>query len=64
MAKIHKQIIKLLQTSEKPLTLIEIAEQLEVTEKKTFNALKKLFSNEEITCNAKTRQYSLVEKQS
>ena len=64
MAKIHKQIIKLLQTSEKPLTLVEIAEQLETTEKKVFNALKKLFSDEEIRCDAKTRQYSLVHKQS
>ena len=62
MAKIHKQIIKLLQTSEKPLTLVELAEQLETTEKKVFNALKKLFSDGEITSDAKTRQYSISMK--
>lgn len=60
MAKIHNQILKLL--SEKPMTLIEIAEELEYKEKKVFNALKKLFSDNKIECNAKTRQYSLVEE--
>ena len=43
MAKIHKDILKLV--SEKPMTLVEIAETLEVKEKKTYNALKKLFSD-------------------
>ena len=61
MAKIHKDIIKLL--SEKPLTLAELAESLETKEKKVFNALKKLFSDGEIESNAKTRKYSLVKKQ-
>ena len=60
MAKIHKDILKLL--SEKPSTLNEIAEQLEKTEKKVFNALKKLFSDEEINFDGKTRQYSLAKK--
>ena len=54
MAKIHKDIIKLL--SEKPMSLAEIAENLEKPEKKVFNALKKLFSNEEIESDAKTRK--------
>jgi len=62
MAKIHKQIIKLL--SEKPMTLVEITEKLEYTEKKVFNALKKLFSDDKINSNAKTRQYYLVKEQS
>ncbi len=53
MAKIHKQIIKLLQTSEKPLTLVELAEQLETTEKKVFNALKKLFSTKKSVATPK-----------
>ena len=61
MAKIHKDIIKLL--SEKPLTLVEIAEKLEKSEKKVYNALKKLFSDGEIESDAKTRKYSLVKKQ-
>ena len=62
MAKIHKDIVKLL--SEKPLTLNELAEQLEKTEKKVFNALKKLFSDNKIKSDPKTRQYSLVKEQS
>jgi predicted transcriptional regulator len=58
MAKIHKDIIKLL--SEKPLTLAEIAEKLEKSEKKVYNALKKLFSDNKIDSDAKTRKYSLA----
>jgi predicted transcriptional regulator len=60
MAKIHKDIIKLL--SEKPLTLVEIAEKLEKSEKKVYNALKKLFSDGEIDSDTKTRKYSLAKK--
>jgi len=60
MAKIHKDIIKLL--SEKPLSLVEIAEKLEKSEKKVYNALKKLFSDGEINCDSKNRQYTLVKK--
>jgi predicted transcriptional regulator len=62
MAKIHKDIIKLL--SEKPLSLAEIAEKLEKSEKKVFNALKKLFSDGKINSDGKTRQYSLTKEQS
>jgi len=62
MAKIHKQIISVLETSGKPLTLVEIAEKLEKSEKKVFNALKKLFSDGEINCDSKNRQYTLVKK--
>ena len=60
MAKIHKDIIKLL--SEKPLTLTEISEQLGKKEKSVFTALKKLFSQGEIDSDAKTRKYSLAKK--
>lgn len=62
MAKIHKDIIKLL--SEKPMTLAEITEKLEKSEKKVYNALKKLFSDGEIESDAKTRQYFLTKEQS
>jgi predicted transcriptional regulator len=58
MAKIHNDIIKLL--SEKPLTLAEIAEKLEKSEKKVYNALKKLFSDGKVDGDAKTRKYSLA----
>ena len=60
MAKIHKDILKLL--AEKPLTLVEIAETLEKSEKKTYNALKKLFGNGDIESNPKTRTYSIAKK--
>ena len=60
MAKIHKDIIKLL--TEKPMTLAELAETLEKKEKQVFNALKKLFSDGEIDCDAKTRSYSLAKQ--
>ena len=60
MAKIHNDIKKLL--AEKPLTLVEIAEALEKSEKKTYNALKKLFSHGDIDSNPKTRTYSLTKK--
>lgn len=60
MAKIHKDIIKLL--SEKPMSLPEIAEALEKKEKSVFNALKKLFSDGEIDSDAKTRKYSIANK--
>ena len=60
MAKIHKDILKLL--SEKPMTLVEIAETLEVTEKKTYNALKKLFSDAKVESDPKTRTYSITKE--
>lgn len=60
MAKIHKDIMKLL--AEKPMSLIEIAEALEKSEKKVYNALKKLFSDGDIESDPKTRTYSLVNK--
>lgn len=62
MAKIHKDILKLL--AEKPMTLVELAEQLEVKEKKTYNALKKLFSGDKIECDNKTRTYSIPKESS
>ncbi|PVX27230.1 MAG: hypothetical protein CW716_03395 [Candidatus Bathyarchaeum sp.] len=60
MAKIHKDIMKLL--AEKPMSLVEIAEALEKSEKKVYNALKKLFSDGDIESDPKTRTYSLVNK--
>lgn len=62
MAKIHNDIVKLLKSSGKPMSLAEIAEQLEKTEKKTYNALKKLFSDGKINSDGKTRTYSLAKK--
>lgn len=62
MAKIHKQIISLLENSEKRLSLVEIAEQIEKPEKTVFKALRKLFSDGKIDCDAKSRLYSLAKE--
>jgi predicted transcriptional regulator len=60
MAKIHKDIIKLL--SERPMSLVEIAETLGKKEKSVYTALKKLFSNGDIDSDPKTRKYSIAKK--
>ena len=60
MAKIHKDILKLL--AEKPMSLPEIAETLEKSEKKVYNALKKLFGDDKIESDPKTRTYALAKK--
>ena len=62
MGKIHKQIISLLETSGKQLSLAEIAEQIGKPEKTVFKALRKLFSDGEINCDGKNRQYSIAKK--
>ena len=64
MGKIHKQIIALFETAEKPLSLVEIAEQIEKPEKTVFKALRKLFSEGTIDCDNKNRLYFLVKEES
>jgi DNA-binding IclR family transcriptional regulator len=63
MGKIHKQIVKLLETSGKPLSITEIAGQMGKPEKSVFKALRKLFSEGTINCDNKTHQYSLAQEQ-
>ena len=46
------------------MSLVEIAEELEKTEKKVFNALKKLFSDDKIKSDAKTRKYYVETEES
>jgi len=58
MGKTEDEILQLLSNSE-PLTLIEIAEQLGKKPKAIFRSLRKLFEEEKITCDMKTRRYSL-----
>ena len=64
MGKIHKQIISLLEASQKPLSLVEIAEQIGKPEKTVFKALRKLFSEGTIDCDNKNRLYFLVKEES
>lgn len=60
MGKLESQIISVLQNSEKPLTLSEIALKLGVSEKKVFKSLRKLFEKGEIDCN--NRRYTLAKE--
>jgi predicted transcriptional regulator len=46
-AKLKKQILKYLE--ERPLTLKEISDKMELKEKRTFKLLRSLFQNGEIT---------------
>lgn len=64
MGKIDKLIISLLETSGKPLSLVEIAEQIGKSEKTVFKALRKLFSEGTIDCDNKNHLYSLAKGQS
>ena len=64
MGKLHKQIVSLLETLEKPLSLVEVAEQVGKPEKTVFKALRKLFSDGTIECDNKNRTYYLAKKES
>ena len=63
MGKIDKLVISLLETSGKPLSLAEIAEQIGKPEKTVFKALRKLFSEGTIDCDNKNRLYFLTKEQ-
>lgn len=58
MGKIEEEILNLLGKSE-PLTLTEISEKLNRTPKVVFKALRKLFEEGKISCDARTRRYTL-----
>lgn len=58
MGKLEDEILNLLSKSE-PLTLAEISERLNKTPKVVFKALRKLFEEGKISCDAKTRRYTL-----
>jgi transcription initiation factor IIE alpha subunit len=56
--KVDELVVSTLKTSEKGLTLKEIAERTGQTEKKIFKILRKLFENELIECE--NHQYRIV----
>ncbi len=62
MGKVEKQIISVLENSRKPLTLVEIADQIRKPPKTVFKSLRKLFEKEKIICDHKTRRYMLAEE--
>jgi len=58
MGKLEDEILNLLSESE-PLTLMEISERLNKKPKVVFKALRKLFEEGKISCDARTRRYTL-----
>ena len=62
MGKIEKQIVSVLEDSKKPLSLVDIANQLGKSPKTVFKSLRKLFETGKIECDHKTRQYTLAKE--
>jgi len=62
MGKVEKQIISVLENSRKPLSLVEIADQIGKPPKTVFKSLRKLFDEGKIDCDVKNRQYMLAKE--
>jgi len=62
LGKVEEQIIEVLQKSVKPLTLVEIAEQIGKPPKKVFNPLRKLFEEGRVDCDNQSRTYRLAKE--
>lgn len=60
MGKLDKPVLELLQNSSKPLTLTEIAQKLDKSEKVVFKVLKRLFEKDQI--ETKGRQYAIAKE--
>jgi len=60
VGKVEDQIVELLKKSDKPLTLVQIAEQLGTPPKKIFSPLRKLFEAGKVDCDQQSRTYKLV----
>lgn len=62
MGKLEKQIISVLESSKKPLSLVEIADQIGKPPKTVFKSLRKLFDEGKIDCDVKNRVYTLAKE--
>jgi predicted transcriptional regulator len=62
MGKLDEQVFSILKNSSKPMTLQEIADQMEKPPKKIFKALQKLFTEGKINCDVKNRQYMAIKE--
>jgi len=60
LGKLDKPVLELLQNSSKPLTLTEIAQKLDKSEKVVFKVLKRLFEKDQI--ETKGRQYAIAKE--
>ena len=59
MGKTEDQIVEVLQKSGKPMTLVEIAEQVGKPPKKVFSPIRKLFEKGRIDCDTQSHTYRL-----
>jgi len=62
MGKVDDQIISVLENSRKPLSLVEIADQIGKPPKTVFKSLRKLFEEGKINCDIKNHQYTLAKE--
>ena len=58
MGKLDKPVLELLRNSPEPLTLAEIAQKLDKTEKTIYRTLKRLFEKGQI--DSRGRRYSVT----
>jgi DNA-binding Lrp family transcriptional regulator len=59
MGKTEDQIVEVLQKSGKPMTLVEIAEQVGKPPKKVFSPIRKLFEQGRIDNDVQSHTYRL-----
>jgi len=62
MGKVEDQIISVLGNSRKPLSLVEIVDQIGKPPKTVFKSLRKLFEEGKINCDIKSRHYTLAKE--
>lgn len=62
MGKVEDQILEVLQKTAKPMTIMEIAEQVGKPPKKVFSPLRKLFEAGKIDCDIKNHTYKLAKE--
>jgi len=62
LGKTEDQIVEILQKSGKPMTLVEIAEQVGKPPKKVFGPIRKLFEAGKVDCDIKNRTYKLAKE--
>jgi len=62
LGKVDEQILEVLQKSAKPLTLVEIAEQLGKPPKKVFGPMRKLFEEDKVDCDIQSHTYKLAKE--
>ncbi len=62
MGKTEDQIVEILQKSGKPMTLVEIAEQVGKPPKKVYSSIRKLFEKGRVYCDIQSRTYKLAKQ--